>query len=117
MPEVTIGDILKSEADFNSRIAIAAPVGTKAGQPVNYVLRGEYLIALTDAVNGQVLVQPHNCVIHVDAIDATAMAAINVDVLDTVAGDGSTVSAPLDATILRAQGDMHGIKYVDTRTA
>ena len=115
MPEVTIGDILKSEADFNSRIAVAAPVNTKAGQPVLYPLRGEYLVALTDEVNGKVLVQPHNCVIHIDAIDATALALVEVQVRDPVADDDSMIAAPLTAGILIAQGDSHGIKYVDTR--
>lgn len=117
MPEVTIGDILKSEADFNSRIAIPATASTKAGQPVIYELRNEYLIALTDEVNGKVLVQPHNCVIHIDAIDAEALADITIEVLDDEADDGSMTTAELTVDMLIAQGDAHGIKYVDTRTA
>ncbi len=108
MPEVTIGDILKSEADFNSRIAIAAPVGTKAGQMVKHEPRDQYLVALTDEVNGEALVQPHNCVINLGAISAADIAAVFTDDLDAV---------PLTTAELITQGDTHGIKYIGTPNA
>lgn len=109
MPDyVTIGDILKSEADPNSRIAIPAPANTKAGQLVNYAARNEPLIALTDETNGRVLVQPHNCVMNLSAIKATDIAAITTDEAGEV---------PLTQAELVDQGDMYGIKYIGTPIA
>ena len=81
MPDLTIGDILKSEADPNNRIAIPAPAGTKTGQPVKYAARDEYLFALTDEVNGEVLVQPHNCVMYLDPILQADIDAVFTDVV------------------------------------
>lgn len=108
MPDLTIGDILKSEADPNNRIAIPAPVGTKTGQPVKYAARDEYLFALTDEVNGEVLVQPHNCVMYLDPILQAGVDAVFTDELDEV---------PLTTAELIAQGDTHGIKYIGTPRA
>ena len=110
MPEsyVTIGDILKSEADCNSRIAIPAAVGTKTGQMVKHDARDEYLIALTDEVNGEVLVQPHNCVMNLSAVKAGDISAVTTDAEGLVA---------LTTAQLIEQGDMYGIKYIGTPIA
>lgn len=108
MPDLTIGDILKSEADPNNRIAIPAPAGTKTGQPIKYAARDEYLIALTDEVNGEVLVQPHNCVMYLDPILQANIDAVFTDELGEV---------PLTTAELIAQGDTHGIKYIGTPRA
>lgn len=104
---VTIGDILKSEADANSRIAIPAPVGTKVGQLVKFEERGEHLIALTDETNGEVLVQPHNCVIFLGGINQADIDAVFTDAEGLV---------PLTTAQLIKQGDLYGIKYVGTPT-
>lgn len=104
---VTIGDILKSEADSNSRIAIEAPEGTKTGQLVKFALRNEYLFALTDEVNGEVLVQPHNCTVFLGSIPQG-----NIDkVFTDEAGE-----VPLTTEQLIKQGDLYGIKYIGTPT-
>lgn len=108
MPELTIGDILKSEADPNSRIAIPAPVDTKTGQLVKYEPRDEYLIALTDEVNGEVLVQPWNCVMNLAPIMQADIDAVFTDEEDLV---------PLTTAELITQGDAHGIKYIGTPQA
>ncbi len=106
--ELTIGDILKSEADPNNRVAVPALVGTKAGDLVKFELRDEYLIALTDESYGDVLVQPHNCVIYLDNIKQTVLDGKFSDDLNTEA---------LTVTDLIAQGDAHGIKYIGTLRA
>lgn len=90
---IVLGDILKSEADPNSRISISAPKGTKIGDVVKYEPRNQYLIALSDEVHGMVLVQPHNCVICLDKI------VLPSDVLQAD---------------LAKQGDVYGIQYVGT---
>lgn len=105
MSFVTLGDILKSEADANSRMAIPAPVGTKIGQMVKHEARDEYLIALSDEVNGEVLVQPWNCVINLDVIKQADITAVFTDDLSAV---------PLTTAELLTQGDTHGIKYIGT---
>lgn len=112
MPNVTIGDLLKSEADRLSRVAITAPVGTKIGQPVLFEPRGQYLIALSDEVNGEVLAQPHNCVIYLNSVDPDAVAATLLTVVDPEGVDGATIEVPLDASTLKTQGDTYGIKYI-----
>ncbi len=98
---LTIGDILKSEADWHSREAIPATTGTKIGQLVEHPLRKEPLVALSDEINGKVLVQPHNCVIFLDNIDTASLGAY-------VGSNGEHVI--LETLI--AQGDKHGIQYV-----
>lgn len=108
MLDLTIGDILKSEADPNNRIAIPAPVGTKTGQLVKYAERKEYLIALSDETNGEVLVQPHNCVMFLGGILQADIDAVFSDEANTI---------PLTAATLRTQGDLYGIKYVGTPRA
>lgn len=112
MPNVTMGDLLKSEADRLSRVAIAAPVDTKIGQPVLFEPRGQYLIALSDETQGEVLVQPHNCVIYLNSVDPDAVAATLITIVDPEGVDGATIEAPLDAATLKAQGDTYGIKYI-----
>lgn len=84
------GDILKSEADRLSRIEIPAPPNTKMGELVEYKLRKQKLVALTDEEHGKVQVQPHNCVINLDFVNL-----------------GSE-----KAETLAKQGDTYGIKYI-----
>ena len=105
---VTIGDILKSEADSSNRVAIEAPTGTKAGQLVKFSLRNEYLIALTDETNGEVLVQPHNCTMFLGNIPQANIDAVFTDEAEEV---------PLTTEQLITQGDLYGIKYVGTPKA
>jgi hypothetical protein len=105
---VTIGDILKSEADPSNRIAIPAAAGTKAGQLVKYAERNEHLIALTDEVNDEVLVQPHNCTIFLGNIPQANIDAVFTDEAGEV---------PLTTEQLIKQGDLYGIKYVGTPMA
>lgn len=102
---LTIGDLLKSEADVNSRIAIPAPVGTKIGQLVKYGVRDQYLVALSDEEHGKVLVQPHNCVIDLDNVALADITALHGDT------DGLV---PLTADTLIREGDTHGIKFIGT---
>jgi len=75
-----MGDLLKGEALTLSRVAVAAEKGTKAGQLVKYAPRGEshYLIALTDEVNGEVVVQPWNCVIDLAAVNKADITAAKI---------------------------------------
>lgn len=84
------GDILKSEADRLSRIEIPAPTGTKMGDLVEYKLRKQKLVALSDEQHGKVLVQPHNCVINLDFVNLGSEKA---------------------ETLIK-QGDAFGIKYI-----
>ena len=105
---VTIGDILKSEADSSNRIAIPAEVGTKPGRLVKYTERNEYLFALTDETNGEVLVQPHNCTVFLGGIPQANIDAVFTDEAGEV---------PLTTEVLIKQGDLYGIKYVGTPMA
>ncbi len=107
-PYVTIGDILKSEADSSNRIAIPATDGTKTGQMVKYTERNEYLIALTDETNGEVLVQPHNCTVFLGNIPQANIDAVFTDEEGLV---------PLTVATLKTQGDLYGIKYIGTPKA
>ena len=102
---VTIGDILKSEADPSNRIAIPAVDGTKTGQLVKYPERNEYLFALTDETNGEVLVQPHNCTVFLGSIPQANIDAVFTDADSLV---------PLTVATLKTQGDLYGIKYIGT---
>lgn len=102
---ITIGELLKSEADPLSRIAIPAPKGTKIAQLVKYEARKRYLVALSDEKDGQVLVQPHNCVINLDIVN-------EADITSKQTGDeGNT---PLTVDLLKKEGDVYGIKYIGT---
>lgn len=60
---VGIGDILKFEATALTRVKAKVPDGTRAGDWVNFSLRDNKLVALTDEQDGYALVQPHNCII------------------------------------------------------
>ena len=60
---VGIGDILKFEATTLTRVKVKVSEGTRAGDWVNFSLRGNKLVALTDEQDGYALVQPHNCII------------------------------------------------------
>lgn len=92
---ITIGDILKSEADRHSRENIKAD-NIKIGQLVAHPTRKKYLVALSNTnASGLVLVQPHNCVINLAVIKETDIKA---------------VATSVDAFI--KQGDEYGIKYI-----
>lgn len=92
---IVLSDILKSEADINSRIAVSAPQGTKLGDVVKYEPRNQYLIALSDEVHGVVMVQPHQCTICLDKV---------------------VLPSDVSAETLMQQGDAYGIKYIGTAT-
>ncbi len=89
-----LGDILKSEADSNSRDYIKAD-NVKIGDVVDYG-KGDNkrkLIALSNSEHGKVLVQPFNCV-------------INLAVLEQ-----EKIKPQLQELLI--QGEEFGIKYVE----
>lgn len=91
-----ISDFLKYEATPQTRVAVAADAGTKAGKFVEYPLRGKKLLALTDEADGKVVVQPLNCI-----IDLSKVADVDVK--------AATTGKTLDA--LQKEGDAYGIVY------
>lgn len=93
---ITLGDILKSEADRLSRETIKAD-NIKIGQLVQHPIRKKPLVALSNSEHGKVLVQPHNCVINLDFVKEADIKA---------------VATSVDAFI--KQGDEYGIKYIGT---
>lgn len=93
---ITLGDILKSEADRLSRETIAAD-NIKIGQLVQHPVRKKYLVALSNSEHGKVLVQPHNCVINLDFVKEADIKAVTTSV---------------DKFI--KEGDEYGIKYIGT---
>ena len=95
---VTIGDLLKDEASTGNRVDIPAPAGLKAGELVKYEPRNQYLVALTDEINGKTLVQPFNCVMFADNISETSLTATKVTVQQ-----------------LANEGEAHGIKYISLK--
>lgn len=95
------GDLLKAEADPNSRIVITAD-NIKIGQLVQYPERKQYLVALSDSERGKVLVQPHNCTINLDFVAQTEI---------TGKQNGSKA---LTVDDFKKQGDSFGIKYIGT---
>ena len=100
----TSSDILKYEATHLTRITIPAPVGTKAGAVVAHTARpnNSFLIALTDEEDGQVVVQPHNCVID---LSFTSEAQLNVAM-------GGTEEYPATKQMLVYVGDPYGIVFI-----
>lgn len=95
------GDLLKAEADRNSRIVISAD-NIKIGQLVQHPERKQYLVALSDSERGKVLVQPHNCTINLDFVAET----------DITSKQNGSKALTLDE--LKKQGDSFGIKYIGT---
>ncbi|SNU78690.1 oxaloacetate decarboxylase alpha chain [Neisseria zoodegmatis] len=92
------GDFLKWEATPLTREAVTASKGTKIGTFVDYPLRtGKKLLALTDEQDGKVLVQPHNCIIDLSLVAATAVNA------------AASTGGNLDG--LKKDGDPYGIVY------
>ena len=89
----TTGEILHYEATSITRETVSADTGIKAGQLVDYPLRGQKLVALTDEADGKVQVQPHNCVIY---LNFTPAAEIE------------------DLDAFKKAGDAHGIVYRGT---
>ncbi len=88
-----LGDILKSEADSNSRDYIKAD-NVKIGDIVTYSKGGNQrkLIALSNSEHGKVLIQPRNCVINLDVLDQNIVYQNLQDLI--------------------SQGDKFGIKYI-----
>ena len=70
--EFTIGEILKSEADPNSRELIAVAHEVEVG---DFVVANGFSIALSRNVNGKVLYQKQNCVYDLSLIDEEFVAA------------------------------------------
>lgn len=98
------GDFLKWEATPLTRVAVAAPQGTKAGTFVDYPARaGKKLLALTDETDGKVLVQPHNCIIDLSLLKTAAVNA--------AASTGNNLDG------LKKDGDPYGIVYQGTPAA
>lgn len=93
---ITLGDILKSEADHMSREYIKLD-NIKIGQLVAHPVRKKYLVALSNSEHGKVLVQPHNCVINLDFVKEADIKA---------------VATSVDKFI--KEGDEYGIKYIGT---
>mgnify|MGYP000004331625 CR=1 FL=1 len=99
-----ISDFLKYEATPFTRVAIAAPQGTKAGTFVNFPLRSELkLLALTDEAGGKVIVQPRNCIINLDQCSDDAIRG----------GTSKTGGNVIEH--LNKDGDPYGIVYVLNR--
>lgn len=99
-----ISDFLKYEATPLTRVAIAAPQGTKAGTFVSWAFRGSLkLLALTDEADGKVIVQPYNCIINLDRCSDDAIRA------------GMSRSSGDVIGQLKKDGDSYGIVYVLNR--
>ncbi len=100
----SISDFLKYEATPQTRVAITASQGTKAGTFVSFPLRSEFkLLALTDEVDGKVIVQPHNCIINLDRCSDDAIRG----------GTSKTGGNVIEH--LNKDGDPYGIVYVLNR--
>ncbi len=103
----SISDFLKYEATRLTRTTVPAAIGTKAGALVTFSLRDLPLVALTDESDGQVIVQPHNCIIDLSLVSE---AAINTAL-------GGTEELPKTVEDLAKQGDAFGIIYQGTPLA
>lgn len=86
-------EILRYEATSMTRIEVPATAGLKAGQLVDYPLRAQKLVALTDEQDGKVQIQTHNCVI---------------DLSHTPVGEIANLET------FKKQGDTYGIVYRGT---
>lgn len=99
-----ISDFLKYEATPLTRVAIAAPQGTKAGTFVSWAFRGNLkLLALTDEADGKVIVQPYNCIINLDRCSD-----------DEIRGGTSKTRGNV-IEHLNKDGDLYGIVYILNR--
>ncbi|WII93184.1 oxaloacetate decarboxylase alpha chain [Kingella negevensis] len=87
---LNMGAILHYEATSATRESVTATTGLKAGQLVDYPLRGQKLVALTDEQDGKVTVQPYNCIVYLDNTPASEME---------------------DWDAFKKQGDQFGIVY------
>ena len=103
----SISDFLMFVATRLTRTTVPVAIGTKAGALVTFELRDMPLVALTDESDGQVVVQPHSCVIDLSLISE---AAIN-------AALGGTEELPKTVEDLAKQGDAFGIVYQGTPLA
>lgn len=86
-------EILRYEATSMTRIEVTAPANLKAGQLVDYPLRAQKLVALTDEKDGKVQIQTHNCVIDLNHTPASEIANLET---------------------FKKQGDTYGIVYRGT---
>ena len=99
-----ISDFLKYEATPQTRVAVAASQGTKAGTFVNWPFRNGFkLLALTDEADGKVIVQPHNCIINLDRCTDGAIHA------------GASKQSSNVIEQLNKDGDPYGIVYFVNR--
>lgn len=96
---LTLGDLLKSEANTGSREVIQSTSGVKIGQLIQHPIRKKYLVALSNEEHGQVLVQPNNCVIFWDNVDKEDVKA-----------------KKLTFEKLRKEGAEFGIKFISSET-
>lgn len=96
---LTLGDLLKSEADTGSREVIQSTTGVKIGQLIQHPIRKKYLVALSNEEHGQVLVQPNNCTIFWDNVDKEDVKA-----------------KKLTLEKLRKEGAEFGIKFISSET-
>lgn len=94
---LTLGDLLKSEANTGSREVIQSTTGVKIGQLIQHPIRKKYLVALSNEEHGQVLVQPNNCVIFWDNVDKDDVKA-----------------KKLTLEKLRKEGAEFGIKFISS---
>lgn len=100
MQHIPISALLVSEASAGSRLSVPAPEGTKAGEFVEYALRGKKYIALTDERHGKVLIQPHNCVMSLAKVKLAAITEARTSVEQ-----------------MQQEDDAYGIIYVDSPIA
>lgn len=99
-----ISDFLKYEATPLTRVKIDAMQGAKAGTFVNWPFRdGFKLLALTDEVDGKVIVQPHNCIINLNQCSDAEIRA------------GASKSSSNVIEQLNKDGDPYGIVYFVNR--
>ncbi|UOO89597.1 oxaloacetate decarboxylase alpha chain [Vitreoscilla massiliensis] len=103
----TISDFLKWDASRLTRTTVPAAIGTKAGALVEFPLREMPLVALTDESDGQVVVQPHSCIIDLSLVSEAAISTAL----------GGTEELPKTVEDLAKQGDAFGIIYQGTPLA
>ena len=72
--ELTIGEILKSEADPNLRVCQSVPLDLEV-EVGDFIVANGFCIALSKNENGQVLMAKQNCVYDLSLIDAEFVEA------------------------------------------
>lgn len=110
-----VSDILIAEVSSITRIEVPATTGLKAGQLVDYPLRGQKLVALTDERNGTVQIQPHNCIINLAYTPMSEIqAAFAVEAHSDVEGNVMSVGNHDALEALQKAGDNYGVMYRGT---